>query len=175
MPGPSQGFGSILPKHSESWDKRYFETTYNSIHGEPQPKPKTDAKDSQTFVTTNQVFYNTGKELIGQSAGVSYKPGYLDSLKEKSELLCGEKLRVSEDPQHNTIIQRTWLPTQDPGVKARISKNTGELLKFDNENSLPLGVGEYFTLQRKDNPGAYRKIRTEVTTAPTEHIHMALR
>lgn len=112
---------------------------------------------------------------MANSAGISYKPGFLDALKDKSELLCAEKLRLSEDPQHNTIIQRTWLPTQDPGVKARMQGTSGGIPKEDNENSLPLGTGQYFAQERKDQPGAYRKIRTDVTTAPNEHTRMALR
>lgn len=113
--------------------------------------------------------------MVKNSAGIAYKPGFLDSGKEKSELLCAEKLRLSEDPQHNTIIQRTWLPHEDAGVKARLSGKIEGFLKIDNENSLPLGTGEYFTQQRKDAPAAYRKIRTDVTTAPCEHTRMAFR
>ena len=96
-----------MPKHPDSWDKRHFETTYNSIHGEAPPKPKSVEEDVKTFKTTNQTFYNTGKGLIGNSAGITYKPGFLESLQEKSDLLCAEKLRISDDPQHNTLIQRT--------------------------------------------------------------------
>ncbi|OMJ72777.1 hypothetical protein SteCoe_28695 [Stentor coeruleus] len=173
--GPKSGFGAVLPKHPDTWDKRYFETTYNCVHGEPGSKPKPTVPEHSNFITTNQTFYNTGKELVGNSAGISYKPGFLDSLKEKSELLCAEKLRTSEDPQHNTVIQRTWLPTQDPGVKARLSGNKIELPKVDNENSLPLGIGQYFVQEKKDNPGAYRRVRSDVTTAPVEHVRMALR
>lgn len=177
MPGPPSGFGAVIPKHPESWDQRYFETTYNGLYGEAPKKTKSGSspQDLATFATTNQVFYNTGKELVGNSAGVSYKPGFLDSLKEKSDLLCAEKMRNSSDPQHNTVIQRMWLPTEDPGVKARVTGNVGSVPKTDNENSLPLGTGDYFSKERKDEPGAYRKIRRDVTTYPDDHARMSLR
>jgi hypothetical protein len=99
----------------------------------------------------------------------------LDHLKEKSELLSAEKLRTSSDPQYNTIIQRTWLPTEDPGVKARMSNKKSDVPLVDNENSLPLGTGDYFKSEKKQDPGAYRKLRTDITTAPVEHVRMALR
>ena len=171
----------MLPKHPESWDKRHFETTY-SVFTEKSPSTNPPKNPSLTkkqepghFTTTNQTFYNTGKELLNQSAGLSYKPGFLDNLKEKSELLSAEKLRTSSDPQYNTIIQRTWLPTEDPGVRARMSNNKPEVVLVDNENSLPLGTGDYFRTERKQESGAYRKLRTEITTVPVEHVRMALR
>lgn len=178
------GFGAVLPKHPETWDKRYFDTSYGNFtqnvqefneKAKSQSVGKKTNEDLPHFVTTNQTFYNTAKEMIGQSAGLTYKPGYLDSLKEKSELLCAEKLRTSDDPQHNTVVQRTWLPTQDPGVKARMTVKDLGVPAVDNENSLPLGTGNYFTEERKHEPGAYRKVRSEITTAPVEHIRMALR
>lgn len=181
------GFGAVLPKHPDTWDKRYFDTSYNNFTENVQEFNETKAKtqglnkktsdQSGHFVTTNQTFFNTGKEMAGNSAGLTYKPGFLDSLKEKSDLLSAEKLRTSEDPQHNTVIQRTWLPTEDPGVKARttVKDPSSSLPKGDNENSLPLGTGLYFTQQRKEQPGAYRKVRSEITCAPAEHVRMALR
>jgi hypothetical protein len=175
LPGPAQGFGAVLPKHPDSWDKRHFETTYNSTHGEPKPVVKQDAQDTQTFVTTNQIFYKTGKELVSKPAGTSYKLGFLDNLKEKPGLLSGETLRLNDDPQHNTIIQRTWLPAQDAGVKARLNGIKSDVPLADNENSLPLGTGNYFAQERKDYDGAYRKIKSDVTRNPTEHVRMALR
>ena len=178
------GFGAVLPKHPETWDKRYFDTSYGDFTenvqdfngtGKPQAASKKPKDDAGHFVTTNQTFFNAGQEKAGLSAGLTYKPGFLDSLKEKSELLCAEKLRTSEDPQHNTIIQRTWLPTEDPGVRARMTVKDLGVPKADNENSLPLGTGNYFTQERKEQPGAYRKVRSEITTAPVEHVRMALR
>lgn len=171
----------MLPKHPDSWDKRHFETSYSvftekitspnpCLPSKPEKKP-----EASHFTTTNQTFYNTGKELINQSAGLTYKPGFLDSLKEKSDLLCAEKLRTSSDPQYNTIIQRTWLPTEDAGVKARLTVKDSGVPKTDNENSLPFGTGDYFKSERKQDPGAYRKLRTDITTAPVEHVRMALR
>jgi hypothetical protein len=145
------------------------------VHGEGSGKPKEKEKDEEHFVTTNQRFYQTGKEMVGKGAGLRYKPGFLDGLKEKSDLLCAEKLRLSEDPQHNTIVQRTWIPARDPGVRARMEGGSREGPKEDNENSLPLGTGNYFKEERKDENAAYRKIRRDVTTYPDEHIRMAFR
>jgi len=40
------------------------------------------------------------------------------------------------------------------------------MLPFDNANSLPLGDGNWANQKKSDLPGAYRKVRTDVTMRP---------
>mmetsp|Transcript_10587 Transcript_10587/g.10605 ORF Transcript_10587/g.10605 Transcript_10587/m.10605 type:complete len:230 (-) Transcript_10587:44-733(-) len=178
LPGPSEGFGAVLPKHPAEWEKRYFETTYRAVHGHSaEPKAREKPSNEDHFTTTNQIYYKPGLNDANKVAGSSQRAGFMElTAKQKREILSAEILRTSSDPQHNTKLQRTWLPCEDPGVKAReVFGVLGSGPDKDNENSLPLGKGDYFKNDVKFESGAYRKLRTEITTAPSEHVRMGFR
>lgn len=166
-----------MPKHPSEWEKRYFDTTYRSVHGHSvDPAPST-LQPEPHFTTTNQQFYKSAAPVASKVAGSSQRAGFMElSSKQKREILSAEILRTSTDPQHNTKLQRTWLPCDDPGVKARETLGAlDQMPERDNENSLPLGKGGYFTNEVKFDSGAYRKVRSEITTAPNEHMKMGFR
>ena len=62
-------------------------------------------------------------------------------------------------------MQRAWLYSEDPGVRA---VNTGaagkvQVQPFDNALSLPLGDGMWSQHPKSDQPGFYRRKRQDVT------------
>ena len=69
-------------------------------------------------------------------------------------------------------MQRSWLYQQDPGVRAVNDGIAGksQLNMFDNANSLPLGEGIHATKKFDDSVGAFRRIRSDVTSIPNNTI-----
>ena len=69
-------------------------------------------------------------------------------------------------------MQRSWLYNQDPGVRAVNEGQAGkkQMNFFDNATSLPMGEGIHSIKGFQDKPGAYRRIRTDVTTQPNKII-----
>lgn len=98
-----------------------------------------------------------------------------------NDKLVAEQLRRNPDPQHNTVIQRSWMYTTDAGVATRLKQATNpDLPATDNENSLPMGckcyaVGEYASRPKGSEPGAFRHKRMDVTRFPKEHVEMNFR
>ncbi len=86
--------------------------------------------------------------------------------------LVGEVYSKNYDPQEQTDVQRTWLYQQDPGVRAVNEGKTGikQTQFYDNANSLPLGEGIHATFKFDDTPGAYRRIRQDVTIQKNQVI-----
>jgi len=75
--------------------------------------------------------------------------------------LTGEVYSKKFDPQEQTDVQRAWLYSQDPGVRA-VNEGMGgksQMQPYDNQNSLPLGEGMWAVHPKCDQPGAYRRIR----------------
>jgi len=76
------------------------------------------------------------------------------------------------DPQEQTDVQRAWLYSEDPGVRA-VNQGLGgksQMQPFDNANSLPLGEGMWAAHQKGDTPGYYRRVRTDVTMSKNNVI-----
>ena len=69
-------------------------------------------------------------------------------------------------------MQRSWLYQQDPGVRAVNAGQGGksQMQFYDNANSLPLGEGIHATKKFDDTPGAFRRIRQDVTMSKNEII-----
>lgn len=69
-------------------------------------------------------------------------------------------------------MQRSWLYQQDPGVRAVNDGKAGkaQMQFYDNANSLPLGEGIHATKVFSDEPGAFRRIRQDVTLTKNETI-----
>ena len=69
-------------------------------------------------------------------------------------------------------MQRSWLYQQDPGVRAVNDGKAGkaQMQFYDNANSLPLGEGIHATKVFSDEPGAFRRIRQDVTLTKYETI-----
>jgi len=179
LKGPSAGFGAVLQRHQADHDKRYFDTTYSQVHnaGAPPSVERRTEEKYEHYKTTKEQFHTGAPHEELKVAGSTVKDVYLQ-LKgnQNPDLLCGEQFKIAEDPQKNTKIQRSWMYSPDPAIKAKESYPLpNQILDKDNENSLPIGEGEYFRRSAQHNPGAYRKIRSDVTTYPSQHIDMGLR
>jgi len=101
--------------------------------------------------------------------------------------LTGEVFKTERDPQQNTLVQRSWLPYVENSIKAaetnmmksqEINSSTGfktndklanykannsQLLPYDIATSLPMGDGVHTIQSKYMEPGAFRKIRSDVT------------
>jgi hypothetical protein len=86
--------------------------------------------------------------------------------------LTGEVYSKSFDPQEQTDVQRAWLYSEDPGVRAVNQGQSGkaQMQPYDNALSLPLGEGLWAVHPKSDQPSYYRKRRTDVTIAKNEII-----
>jgi len=177
--GPSSGFGSLIPRHEATHDKRYFETTNQAFYGRGSSAPRrTQAGNSDFhFTTTSMMHFTAPRDDTFGSAGLASKSKF-DELAgiAGSDKLVAEQLRKNPDPQHNTVIQRSWMYTADPGVTSRLKQTMNlDLPATDNENSLPLGLGAYASRPKANEPGAYRHKRMDVTMQPREHMEMNFR
>ena len=85
--------------------------------------------------------------------------------------LTGEVYNKESDPQELTDVQRTWLYGEDPAVRVvNEGKVTSQVYPYDNGGSLPLGGGYHELYAFKDEPGAFRKKRTEITVQMNQPI-----
>lgn len=176
---PEAGFGAVLPRHLSDHNRRYFVTTAQAFFGKPNATsaaPATPPQEAKLYQTTNQAFYETGGLPKQQAAGTTVRAGYM-SLKDgtKPDLLTGEPWRRHPDPQHNSKVQRTWLYSHDAGIKAREQGTPPPLSDQDNELSLPLGRGDYNKRTLSLEPGAYRRMRQDVTMNPDQYIQLGFR
>ena len=62
-------------------------------------------------------------------------------------------------------MQRSWLYQQDPSLRAANAgfSSKDQVAFFDNANSLPMGEGVFATRVFSDQPGAQRRMRTDIT------------
>lgn len=69
-------------------------------------------------------------------------------------------------------MQRSWLYSEDPGVKAVNEGKSGsvQMQPYDNQNSLPLGEGMWSVHPKSDQPGYYRRVRSDVTMTKNNAI-----
>ena len=86
--------------------------------------------------------------------------------------LVGEVYSKNFDPQEQTDVQRAWLYSEDPGVKAVNEGKAGktQMQPYDNALSLPLGDGVWNVQPKSDEVGYYRKRRTDVTIQKNDII-----
>ena len=84
--------------------------------------------------------------------------------------LTGENLSKEhgdkKDPQEHTDVQRSWLYSKDAAVAAVKEQPTvavSQIQPYDNALSLPLGDGIWSQKPKSDQPGFYRRIRSDVT------------
>ena len=135
--------------------------------------------------TPQEVIEKDGKKL-GSFAGYNVRPEHLKGIKMTSAL-TGEVFKAENDPQQNTRVQRSWLPYVENSIKAaeeNIRKNeeanmssgfkttdklanykqtNTQLLPYDIATSLPLGDGVQSIKSQYMEPGAFRKVRTDIT------------
>lgn len=149
--GPLTGFGSKLPRHDRNHDARRFETTNASFYG-------TAFKDSGRAIVK--------RHLNNSHIAAGREPVEKENIK-RNVFLVAEILRKSDDPQHDTEAQRTWIGKEDAGIEAvRAGTVPKGVPKRDNGMSLPLGEGCRTLMPVKTEPGAYRRIRQDVTLRP---------
>jgi len=166
-------FGSTIRRH-EPDHQRFFTMTTNQQFFDRTEKP-----------TPQQIIEADGKKL-SSFAGFNVRPEEEKGIKMTSPL-TGEALKTEKDPQQNTRVQRSWLPYVENSIKAaeaNIQKNeevntsTGfkstdklanyrannaQALPYDIATSLPMGEGVHSLNSKYMEPGAFRKIRTDVT------------
>jgi len=166
-------FGSTFRKHGADHERHYMLTTYQ------QHFDRADNKTAQ------EVIERDGKKL-GSFAGYNIRSENSKGIKMTSTL-TGEVFKAEQDPQQNTRVQRSWLPYAENAIQAaenNIRKNddanmtTGfkttdrlanykanntQVLSYDIATSLPMGDGVQNLKSKYMEPGAFRKIRTDVT------------
>jgi hypothetical protein len=153
------GFGAVIPRHTAGYDVRTFRTENRDNYGETV---------SQGPAETVASFKNT-------QAGCNIRPIEKQGTHMISNLV-GEVYSKNYDPQEQTDVQRSWLYQQDPAVRA-VNEGKGgkdarnnQMQFFDNALSLPLGEGIHATKKFSDEPGAFRRIRQDVTMTKNETI-----
>ena len=152
------GFGAVIPRQTADENARYFRTENRDNFGEKQVL---DARGTVEKFQADQ----------GHQAGGQIRPFEEMGIKKISNLV-GEVYSKNYDPQEQTDVQRTWLYQQDPGVRAVNDGKTGinHTQFFDNATSLPLGDGMHSQFEFNDKPGAFRRIRTDVTIQKNQII-----
>ena len=156
--GTKSGFGAVITRHPDNHDARYFNTENRDNFGQPAPQGPTE---------TVANFKQTNSSL----AGGNLRPIDKQGIKALSNL-TGEIYSKSFDPQEQTDVQRSWLYQQDPGVRAVNEgvANKDQTFFYDNALSLPMGEGVHATKKFSDEPGAFRRIRQDVTRIPNQVI-----
>ena len=157
-----------LPGYKSGWASR--------IPGEPA-KPR-------EITTTTQTHFGHGvkpEEVLTYrlpGAGTAKRADFAEFPDtDKPNVITAEKYRDNpNDPQNNTLVQRTWIGYQDPGMKVRdYAKTNPGIPEKDNEKSLPIGKGEYHNKNITGEAGQFRRIRCDATSFPREHLHMNFR
>jgi len=100
--GPSS-FTSSLSYHLPEEDRRYLMTTNQQFYGKP---PK---EDPITFIEKNE---NKFKNMAGTTTKSVEDHGI-----KTTSVLTGEKFRDDPDPQLNTKMQRSWIPSMPADLK----------------------------------------------------------
>jgi len=166
-------FGSTFKKHEPDHERFYMMTSYQQHFDRPE-KP-----------TTQEVIEKDAKRVTSFKGYVS-RPEEQKGIKMTSTL-TGESFKTQLDPQQNTRVQRSWLPYVEGAIQAaenNINKNdtinssTGfkasdrlanyrannsQVLSYDIATSLPIGDGEATLKSKFMEPGAFRKVRSDVT------------
>lgn len=91
--GPRTGVFAKIPHHLETYEKRYFETTYKAHY----------AQAFKDFKPKTIVDFINEKAFCGNNSNVKA----IDKIKITTELI-GEKYKNFDEPKENTAIQRSW-------------------------------------------------------------------
>jgi hypothetical protein len=166
-------FGSTFNKHQPDHERFYMMTSYQQ-HFDRAEKP-----------TPQEVIEKDGKR-VSSFKGYTRRPEEEKGIKMTSTL-TGESFKNQLDPQENTRVQRSWLPYVEGAIIAaennmkknvEINASTGfkttdkltnyrannsQVLPYDIATSLPLGEGERALHSKFMEPGAFRKVRSDVT------------
>jgi len=166
-------FGSTFKKHGADHDRHFMLTTYQQNF------------DRATNPTAQEVIEKEGKKLTS-FAGYNVRAEHLKGIKMTSTL-TGEVFKAEQDPQQNTRVQRSWLPYVENAIQAaennirknddanmssgfkstdklaNYKANSSQVLPYDIATSLPMGDGVQSVKSKYMEPGAFRKIRTDVT------------
>lgn len=173
-PENNTDFNSTLKKHPVSEGKFYGLTSYQSQNSRPK---QTEALKAFVDLQTEK----------NRRAGVKTGQGSREGVKITS-ILTSEQYRDYPDPQHATHAQRAWVYGHENSLKVADDKLAktfstfdqqnktaeGTLAKYqrdyaglkgaDNEASLPLECGQNSFFPKQPENGAYRHIRSDVTT-----------
>jgi len=166
-------FGSTFKKHDADHQRFFTMTTYQQ-HFDRTPNP-----------TAEEVIAQDGKKL-SSFAGFNPRSETLKGIKMTSAL-TGEVFKTERDPQQNTLVQRSWLPYVENSIQtaennmmksqsinatngfkttdklANYRTNNTQQLPYDIATSLPMGDGVHTIQSKYMEPGAFRKIRSDVT------------
>jgi len=166
-------FGSTFKKHPETHEKLFHLTTNQQFYDRPK------------VITPQEVIEKEGK-LLNSFGGYEARPDHLKGI-QMSTPMISEVFKQEKDPQQNTRVQRAWLPYVEGAIKAaegNIEKsqtlnasnglrgagqltnyklNNTQTLPHDIATSLPMGEGAYALKSKYLEPGAFRRVRTDVT------------
>jgi len=166
-------FGSTFKKHNLDHQRFFNMTTHHEAFDRPTKQ-------------TPQEFTQTQLEKLNRFGGKNPRPYEQTGIKMTSAL-TGEQYKNQKDPQQNTKIQRSWLPYKENALEAaenNIKQNTmrntslglkttetlanyrtnlTQTLPYDIATSLPMEDGVYALKSKYMEPGAFRKIRSDVT------------
>jgi len=166
-------FGSTFKKHPEDHERFFHLTTNQKFYDRPK-------------VTTPQDVIEKDAKLLASHAGYEARPDHLKGI-QMSTPMISEVFKQERDPQQNTRVQRAWLPYVEGAIKAAEAnieksqtmnastglKGTGQLTNYklnnmqtlphDISTSLPMGEGAYSLKSKYMEPGAFRRVRTDVT------------
>jgi len=128
IPGTKRGFGSVLNRHEDGHEQRFFNTTNGDVYGEAGPRvlrgQRSDPINFRRSAGTNTADDENRAEGIAVGC------------------LTGENFCQSSDPACNTMCQRAWLYQADPALKhVHLGGSRPKVAEVDNELSLPIGKG----------------------------------
>jgi len=166
-------FGSTFKKHGADHQRLFTMTTYQQYFDRP------------INPTVEDVIEKDGSKLRS-FAGGNHRPEAEQGIKMTSPLM-GEVYKTERDPQQNTEVQRSWLPYKENALRVaedNMSKsqqmnassnfkatdkltnykaNNSQVLSYDIATSLPVADGVHTLKSKYMEPGAFRKVRTDVT------------
>jgi len=166
-------FGSTFKKHGQEHQRLYSMTTYQQFYDKPQNPTSQDVIEKDAL-------------KLRSFAGGNAKPESSQGIKMTSPLV-GEVYKTQKDPQQNTEVQRSWLPYIENALRVADSNmrksqemntsnnfkttdrltnykaNNSQVLPYDIATSLPVADGMHALKSKYMEPGAFRKIRTDVT------------
>jgi hypothetical protein len=104
---PETGFRAALPTHQVGHDERFMETTVQGTFGVGRKATRTQQRR----------LHGTGMAPSG-AAPVEVAFGQEVPV-QRLEKMAGEVYKTRGEPQHNTAAQRSWMYTEDPGIKVK--------------------------------------------------------
>lgn len=173
-------FGSTFKKHEADHQRFFALTTYQQFF---------DRKENPT---AQETIDQAGSKLTS-FAGYKGRTENAKGIKMTSTLTA-EVFKSEKDPQQNTRVQRSWLPYVENSIKVaedNIQKNdtvnassgfktndklanykltNSQRLDYDIATSIPVADGEHVLKSKYMEPGAFRKVRSDVTMIRNQPI-----